>query len=352
MKRWLGLARPAWYSLLFAGLVVLLLWFQGILWRHQPAVHAVPKPPAVQPGDVTLLVERRTLPKTLVFSGHLAAIDRAELAPQVMALVARIVPREGEAVAKDQVLVELDAADARARLAQRESGVLAARAEAERSELAFARAERLSAAGAITTQDWEAARAARDAAVALHAQAEAARQEAAEMLARYRLLAPFAGVVLARHTEPGSLALPGRPCLTLYRPTDLRLEVALPTTTAGELGEGDYAIWLDGHGERAARLDRVLPAADPATGTVLARFLPADPQSLRAGLYGRLTLQVGEREVLLLAARAVQRIGQVERVQRVLDGSWSWAVVRTGRRHGDQVEVLSGLAGGERVRLP
>jgi len=71
------------------------------------------------------------------------------------------------------------------------------------------------------------------------------------------------------------------------------------------------------------------------------------------GMFGRLRLPVGEREVVRVPAAAIERIGQLETVLLLGDGSWSRRLITTGAAFPDgAVEVLSGLAGGETIGLP
>ena len=71
------------------------------------------------------------------------------------------------------------------------------------------------------------------------------------------------------------------------------------------------------------------------------------------GMFGRLRLPVGEREVVRVPAAAVERVGQLETVLLQGDGRWSRRLITTGAALPDgAVEVLSGLAGGETIGLP
>lgn len=350
MNPWI---RRSTILLLFAALVLLLLRFQGILFRPAPASARIAAPARLAAGADTAIVESRSLTRHEIHPGFVEAVDPAPLAARVAAMVLEVAVREGEEVEAGRVLVRLERRDAEARAAQARAGVEAARAEAERAAAAHARAERLLAAEAMTAQDGESARAAHDAAQALLAQAGQSLAEAEAALAWYELSAPFAGRVLARSADPGRLALPGEALLTLYRPDALRLAVGVPAERAAGLAPGSaFEVELEGLPARTAWLERALPDADRASGNVILRLrLDPDP-ALRPGLLGRLRLPTGAREALLIPVAAVQQVGQIERVLLVQDGELLPTPVRLGKRHGDQVEVLGGLAAGERVALP
>lgn len=350
MKVW---TRRLVVLLLFAALVVALLWFQGIVLRKEHPTTEVPGAPRVAAGDRTARVERRTLPTVQVYPGFVEAVDPADIAPRVMAAILDIGGREGDPVAAGAKVVTLDDRDARARLSQARAALDAAGARALEARLAFDRAERLHAADALTTQEWESARAAQDGARAQEERAREAVAEAETALSWYALTAPFDGRILARHADPGQLAMPGRSVLSVYRSEELRFRVAVPEELARELSTGSMLpLDFDPLPARTAELARILPPADPDTGTVTLHLSLAPAEDLRPGLLGRLRLSVGERSALVVPASAIERIGQIERVQLVRDGRYVPATVRTGKTHADVVEILNGLAEGEEVRLP
>ncbi len=350
---------------LFAALLVVLLAYQGILFRHEPeAVEALPGQ-AVPAGAERVAAVEREVAAAWEQPAFVEAEDPVALAPRAMGVVLEVAVREGEEVAAGRVVVRLDDADASARLEQARAAADGARAMRARAEAAWTRAERLHGAGAMTDADWEAARAAVEAARAAVARAEAAVAEAEEALSWYRLAAPVAGRVLAREVAPGDLALPGRPALVLYDPERLRLTAAVPAAwlEPGEpepggpprgLGVGDELRWRGADGaERTATVTRVVPGADPTTGTVTLHLAPSSPDGLRPGELGRIVVPGAARRVVAVPKRAVERVGQVERVRRVFGERWEPVVVRTGRDLGDGwVEVLAGLAPGEEVVLP
>lgn len=94
----------------------------------------------------------------------------------------------------------------------------------------------------------------------------------------------------------------------------------------------------------------IVPAADPASRTVTVKLdLPPAP-AMRSGLYGRARFALGRAEVLLVPARAVVERGQLTTVFVVGDDQRArLRLVTVGRRRGELVEALAGLAANERV---
>jgi HlyD family secretion protein len=222
-------------------------------------------------------------------SGTVEATE-ARLAFSVGGRLARVAPREGDAVVSGAELATLADEEARAALAQAEAQVAAAearlvelragpraeevaQAEAERraaaermadAERDLARANTLAGGGAIPREAAEEAELARDLAAArldqataqaglvrrgaraeqvaaqaaVVEQARAGREAAAAALDRSVLRAPFAGLVTVRHREPGEVVAPGVPVLTLLDREDRWVRIYVPEPRLGAVRLG------------------------------------------------------------------------------------------------------------------
>jgi multidrug efflux pump subunit AcrA (membrane-fusion protein) len=70
---------------------------------------------------------------------------------------------------------------------------------------------------------------------------------------------------------------------------------------------------------------------------------------LRAGQFARVTIPVGETRALLVPSAAVVQRGQMELVFVVVNRQAQLRLVKTGKRIGDTVELVSGFSAGEQV---
>jgi len=114
-------------------------------------------------------------------------------------------------------------------------------------------------------------------------------------------------------------------------------------------GQVSIAIEALQNAELKGKVVEIVPAADPASRAFLVRIeLPADTR-LRSGLFGRAQFSRGEQPVLLIPRSAVVERGQLQGVF-VLDQNKvaSLRYVTLGKPSGSEIEVLSGLQGGER----
>jgi RND family efflux transporter MFP subunit len=169
-----------------------------------------------------------------------------------------------------------------------------------------------------------------------------------------RISAPFSGVVTAKSVDPGSLAAPGAPLLTLEREGNFRLEASvdesrLPLVKTGQTVE----VALESSDRRfPARVSEIVPAVDPASRAYTVKIdLPSLP-NVRSGMFGRAFFHAGTRNVLTIPPQALMEHGQLQSVF-VVDGEFVHSrLVTTGERRPASVEVLSGLSAGEKVVSP
>jgi RND family efflux transporter MFP subunit len=170
------------------------------------------------------------------------------------------------------------------------------------------------------------------------------------------VIAPYSGVVSARHVELGEMATPGRPLMTGFDPSTLRVVATVPQAQVAAIQAGGKARieipslgrWVD------VKSMTIVPQADPRTHTSRIRLdLPAEVRGVVPGVYARAHFVVGKAPRLLVPRTAVLRRSEVTGVYVVdSEGRARLRQVRLGSA-GDEasIEVLAGLKPGERVAL-
>ena len=267
--------------------------------------------------------------------GTVRAKLRAVLEAKVSGRIEQMAAAPGQTVRRGALLARVDAREVQARLDQ-------ARAVRQQTQDDLRRAVSLRDQNILPQSEF-------DAAQSRARVAEAAVQEAETLLGYSRIEAPFDGTVTRKHADVGDLAAPGKPLLELEDGRALRLETDVPEAVVGTLHLGDVlpvrvdALAADLRGVVA----EISPSGDPGSRTFLVKLdLPSHP-GLRAGQFARVGLPVGETTALRVPAAAVVQRGQMEIVFVVDDGKARLRIVRTGRRFGNEVEVVSGMEGGE-----
>jgi multidrug efflux system membrane fusion protein len=317
------------------------------------------------------------------------------LSSQTMGRVLAVHVREGDRVRAGQVLVEIDARNAAAQaskagagrveversleevdrsIASAEQSLVAAEAQARLAKVTYDRFAHLLERRAVSRQEFDEAEA-RDRVAA--AQVESARSSVEAMRARRRAVearveqagadiraasvvmtyakvtAPFAGIVTRRSVEVGTMATPGTSLLTIEDERIYRLDASVQETFAGRVNVGDVVpVTLAGLGELRlqGRVGEIAPSADPASRSVTVKIDLPVTRGLRSGMYGRAEFPRGERRALTVPKAALVERGQIVSVY-VVDGHGEahLRVVTLGKESGERVEVLSGLAEGDRV---
>jgi RND family efflux transporter MFP subunit len=183
-----------------------------------------------------------------------------------------------------------------------------------------------------------------------------AGSEAAAVTSSYAVLvAPFDGLITDRSADPGTMATPGVPLLTIEDATAFRLEVSLDEARAThvavgqtvdvEIGDRTSASYWSG----PARVSEVA-RLDPASHSFLIKIDLPGPASLRSGVFGRARFAGPARPTLVVPASAAVRRGQLTFVYTVDDEDRARLQhVSPGGEARDQIEVLAGIREGDRV---
>lgn len=290
------------------------------------------------------------------YDGTVEAVRQSVVAAQVPGIVLALPVRAGDRVKAGQVLVRLDARAAEQQAGAAAAQVQAARASQDAATREFERQRQLHDQRFISQAALEHAEAqyktARAQADAQLAAAGAARTETGY----YVVKAPYDGIVSDVAVAQGDLAMPGRALLTVYDPAALRVAAAVPESAVAPLrhaGAPAPTVEID-----AARIEptrwELLPAADPATHTRVLRLdLPPGIDSA-PGRFARVRIADagGSAARIRIPSQAVVRRAELKAVYVLgADGRPLLRLVRLGPVDGNQVEVLSGLAAGERVVL-
>jgi len=333
-----------------AGLILLLVWMQGgFSSKTPPGTVQAAERAALPAGAGKAKVVRQDVDEIMAWPGTLSARITAQLAPKVAARIMEVKVHAGDVVKTGQVLVTLDERELQARLAQARSALVAAEAQAVRAGAEARRVRSLFDKEAATQQSLEAAQAAARTAEAQVAEARAGIGAAQSLAAETVLRAPFDGAVVTRQREPGDMALPGTPVLTLQSNQRLRVEAAIPASCAGSVAVGQTLIARVGEQRVPVNVEEVAPAVDEASRTVLVKAGLEGPAQAQPGAFVWLEQACQRRSALLVPVAAISRSGQLESVRLLVDGQPRLRQVRIGKLNDGMAEVLSGLKEGDQV---
>jgi len=269
--------------------------------------------------------------------GTVRAKLRSVIEAKVSGKIEQMLVVPGQNVKAGELLVQLDAREVQAQLDQ-------AAAVRQQAESDLKRATDLFQQRILSQSEY-------DSAQSKFRVADAVATEAKTLLGYTRVTAPFEGVITRKYADVGDLAAPGKSLLEMEDARDLRLEADVPEAVIGRLTLGDkLGVRVSGAtNELPGVVSEIAPSADPNSRTFLVKLdLPPTP-GLRAGQFGRVAVPVGETSALRVPASAVLQHGQMELVFVAVNGHAQLRIVKTGKRVGDEVELVSGVDAGEQV---
>lgn len=357
-----------------AALFLTLFWLAGCSEAppngSEPAA-AVAIPVMVEPATP------QSLPSIYEATGTVRARVSTVISSKLLANVREVKVQLGDRVREGQTLVtldgrDLDAALRRATAAREElrqavpeadSAVAAAKATFDLAQTTFQRMNELYGKKSISDQEFDEVSGKRKAAQANYEMMQARRAQldgkmaqveedirAAEVARSHaEIAAPFAGLVIARTVEPGILAAPGVPLLTLEREGTYRLEASVEESRLAAIRvDKTVRVKLDGVDRTLeARVSEIGPVVDAASRAYTVKIdLPVLPV-IRSGSFGRAIFEVGSRSLLTIPLTAVTERGQLRSVFVAENGVARTRLITVGQRAGDRVEVLSGLTAGD-----
>lgn len=168
------------------------------------------------------------------------------------------------------------------------------------------------------------------------------------------ITAPFSGVLGFRQVSPGTLVTPGTTIASLDDISVMKLDFAVPESFLSALAPGQTvsarsAAWPDR--EFTGIVRTIDSRVDPVTRAVTVRAeIPNPERELRPGMLLTLRVFQPERQALVVPEISVIQVAQDAHVFRVkADGTVEQVGVELGQRRGGEVEVVGGLAAGDRI---
>jgi RND family efflux transporter MFP subunit len=304
----------------------------------------------------TATAEVRDIALTTSAEAVIEAVRQSTVSAQIAGRIVDLRFDVGDFVKKGEVIARIDERAVTQAEAASVAQVREAQAALANARAQFERSKQLLAQKFISQAALDQAEAAYKAAQARVAALLAGAGAAATERSFATVIAPYSGVVSARHVELGEMATPGRPLMTGFDPSTLRVVATVPQAQVAAiqaLGKAKIEVpslgrWVD------VKSMTLVPAADPRTHTTQVRLeLPAEVRGVYPGVYARAHFVIGSAPRLLVPRAAVVRRSEVTAVYVVDEsGRARLRQVRLGDA-GDEanVEVLAGLQPGERVAL-
>lgn len=332
-------------------------------------------------------VARGPLVAEVMGTGTVEARIKSTISPKIPGLLQTIAVDQGDRVEQSQVLFKLDDAElvqqveiAKAAVATSEAALKRLTADQnqaaaihDQAQKSFQRANRLFEADRLTISEQEydqAVEAFRISQAGL-ARAEAAILEGQKQLASAeknlayhqtrladtKITAPYAGLVVKRHRDPGDVIVPGSPTLSLISTDEMWVSAWVDETEMGRLRVGQPArVVFRSEPERPYRgeLVRLGREADRETREfVIDVHVLSLPENWAVGQRAEVFIETDRKDAaLVLPARFLQWRDGASGVYRLDGDRAQWQPVRLGLRGHEAWEIAEGLGADDTVLLP
>lgn len=307
------------------------------------------------------------LAHTLNTTGEIIPFAEVAVAPKVSGRVAVIHVKVGDRVSRGQVLLELDATEARNAKTMAEAGVGVARANLNKAkqgladaELDYNRTKALYDSQAVSKAQFEQAESMlNNARIGVELageqlkQAEATLQNAEETYNNFTVTSPLSGLVATVNIENGELAGPQATALTVVELATVKVKVNLSENAVVSIKKGaEVPVTINSLNKTlTGTVASVAPKADPATRAFPVEIhLNNKDGDLKAGMVAVLDLQTGlsQGTVTVPVDALLERDGQYW-VYVLEDGKAKEVTVKKGITDGQLVEITEGLQEGQDV---
>jgi len=286
-------------------------------------------------------IEIGSISRTLSLTGSVESVRTARLASPSEGPVERLYVREGDEVKKRDLLAIIG------RRAGTNATVGALREEEKKEKDNLARVEQLVEIGALPGEQLDEAR-------SRYESVRARRIEAEERYRDHRIVAPWNGLISRVLVSEGDFANLRTPLVEMFDPVEMVIRVAVPEKFAADVKEEmSGRVSLDSYPKANfnAKISRVYPNLDERTRTRTVEVKIIEDISLLPGMFARVELALEKEEEAVVAPNdAIRSTANDRKVVFVVEeGKAIRRVVETGIEQIDRVQILSGVAAGERV---
>ena len=298
---------------------------------------------------------RMSIDEAVAITGDLRPIETLEVKARLEGDLERVLVREGERVARGQLLANFEASEQTSARRSAEAEQVASKGALATAQWDYAQAQELFKAGAVPEHDMRVAEQAVATARARLAAADAQVRATSSNESDTRVLAPTSGIVEKRLVESGERVARGASMFTIVRSDVLELAAAVPARQSNDIRAGQTVHFNAAGRDLDGRVARVSPTVDPVTRSVTVYVqVPNASGAIRGGTAanGRIVLRTVPN-ALVVPSGAIRQgaAGSGSLVYRIQNQELEPVPVTTGVFDAGRAltQIASGLREGDMV---
>jgi membrane fusion protein, multidrug efflux system len=292
------------------------------------------------PSTVTVYVAQpKELNNTVFATGTLLANEEVMLNPEISGKIVQLNIKEGEPVAKGELLVKISDAEYQATLKKLE---LQAKLSDERSS----RQKQLLQVKGISQEEF-------DISVNELNSIKADIEYTKALIAKTEIRAPFNGIIGLKYVSEGAYVNPSSKIAAIQQINPVKIDFSVPEKYAGVIQKNTVVEFtIEGVGKKQkARVYAVEPKIDLATRTVQIRAVAENGSAvLFPGAFAKIELPLQKIEnAIMIPTQAIIPVLKGKRVFVCRNGKAEPVSVETGIRTDQYIQVTNGLQAGDSV---
>jgi len=297
----------------------------------------------------TKVIEKTRVPIIKVFPGRLRSKVQIVLAAKMPGFIKEVPVQIGQEVKKNELLVAIDDTDIRARIeslyAMRRAAkgeLNAIEAKYQYAKINYERFKRLYQQESATKDEldraktqFEALKNQVKAIISKISSIDAQLKEAQNQLSYLRIKAPVDGWITERMVDPGTYVNPGQPLIRLDgKDVGFWFEADIDESLIERVKPGDSLTVLIPSIKKVidAKVEHVQNSANQNTNT-FTLLVDLDDADLKSGVFGRIIINLGHTQKVLLPQNVILKRGGIYGVYVVdQENICHWRIIRTGKK--------------------
>lgn len=292
----------------------------------------------------------------LSFSGNIEAEIHSNISTRIMGQIAAISVEPGQKVKKGDLLLNIKSKDIKAKKAQVNANMTAAKAAYSNADKDYKRYKTLFKQRSASQKEMDDMTTRYNMAKANLKAVKEMGAEVDEMLKYADIKAPYSGIITQKYMNVGDLASPGMPLLAIEKQSAFIVKARVPESEISIVKKGDNVkIKVKALGDMMINgvVADVNPSAIYTGNQYEARIMlkPSEEQKdkMFSGMYVSVLLPKGGVPAIMIPEKVLVKRGQLTGLYVVsTSGTALLRWVRTGKVIGDKIEILSGLSNGEK----